>query len=127
MKDIEYLFDKECWVIDFLPYRVKEDSDGRFFEIEEYYLKDKGLFDKFLNIILKLNCYYDICIDDEINSDIDKLKKTNYANILIVNKECLITLDRTDSHLTVYNPDEEMLDLLDKLSGAEGLYMWRGI
>jgi hypothetical protein len=36
---IDNLFDKEYWVMDFLPKQVPENGGGRFFSVEEYYLE----------------------------------------------------------------------------------------
>ena len=123
--DIDELFEKECWVIDFLPFQVKKDSEGRFFSNEEYFLRDDYLREKFIRIIIKINCYYDVFINDELNPDIDSYINERCLDILIRSKNCLITLDKDDSHMSIYNPDNELLELLKLLAQGEGLYLWR--
>ena len=59
--DIEGYFDRQYWVVDILPKQVPADAPGQYFRVEEYYLETGWLKDirkKFLNILLKLNCYY---------------------------------------------------------------------
>ena len=59
--DIEGYFDRQYWVVDILPKQVPADAPGQYFQVEEYYLETGRLEDirkKFLNILLKLNCYY---------------------------------------------------------------------
>ena len=34
-------------------------------------------------------------------------------------------MDKGDTYITVYNPDERFLGLLNKLANAEGLFVWR--
>ncbi|MBR2788654.1 MAG: hypothetical protein IKD94_05775 [Erysipelotrichaceae bacterium] len=129
MKDIDYLFEKDCYVIDFLPFRVAKENKGDFFAIEGYYL-DKDLRGRFLDVILKLNCYYSIEVNNDEYVEIQDLAERilsneEYFNIYIEEKDCLLTLDTDDSHMSVYNPDEEILKLLDKLASGSGLYLWR--
>lgn len=58
---IENLLKKPYHVIDFLPQQVPKDSEGQFFDVEKYYLKNiKEMHKKFTDTILKLNCYYDL-------------------------------------------------------------------
>lgn len=69
---VEELLKKPFYVIDFLPEQVKPDTRGQFFDVECYLLNsDKHIFlkDKFVNIILKLMCYYHVSIqfDDWID------------------------------------------------------------
>ena len=67
---IEELLEKPYWIIDILPKRVPKDSPGQYFAVEDFFLK-KQLLEikkKHINVILKLNCYMEITIDDEKNS-----------------------------------------------------------
>ena len=63
--DIEGYFDRQYWVVDILPKQVPADAPGQYFQVEEYWLETGWLKDirkKFLNILLKLNCYYSFYI-----------------------------------------------------------------
>ena len=37
---IDEVLEKPCWVIDILPERVPEDSEGQYFTIEKYYRRE---------------------------------------------------------------------------------------
>ena len=67
-KTIEELLQSPFWIIDILPLQVPTDSPGQYFTIEKYFLQDKQFAEikqKHINLILKLNCYRDISIDEE--------------------------------------------------------------
>ena len=64
-EDRDYMIDDYLempyWIIDILPRRVSKEDGGRYFKVEEYFLKHpevSRLRQKFCNILLKLNCYY---------------------------------------------------------------------
>lgn len=44
-------------------------------------------------------------------------------NILLNDGEAMIILNEDDTILSVYNPDETLLALLEKLAAAEGLFV----
>lgn len=69
MNRIEELLNTPYWIIDILPYQVPKDSPGQYFAIEDYFLKEQIAYikQKHINVILKLNCYRDIMIEDELN------------------------------------------------------------
>ena len=129
---IENLLKKPYHVIDFLPMQVPKGSEGQFFNVEEYYLKNiKGLYKKFTDIILKLNCYYDLefIVDDksQINPKpnvIEKIiKKKKY--MLIRFDKALITIDKGDLYMTIYNPNSKNLKILKELAISNGLFLWK--
>ena len=128
-KTIEELLECEYWIIDILPYQVPADSAGQYFTVENYFLTSqrRQISQKHLNLLLKLNCYRDIALDEEqINPSpsylanvIDKL----HLNVRIGN--ALLVSDPDDTYLTLYNPTRELLRLVKKLAGAEGLFLWQ--
>ena len=136
---IDDFFDKEYWVVDFLPKQVPENGGGRFFYVERYYLEPSRytvLREQFSEILLKLYCYYDLrlFVDNEaegiVNPDPELLANHIKANqgelsILIGSSEALITLGRDDTHITVYAPSDDLLELIQKLAGAVGLFVWK--
>ena len=135
---IERLLEAPYHIIDFLPRRVPENCGGRFFEVEKYYLEGDGavgLRNKFADVLLRLNCYYGFevyvnCgggISGPVPERIEDLavQKSIPLSILIPSEDVLITLDRDDTHMTVYNASEELLDLLGQLASADGLFLWR--
>ena len=126
---IEKLLEKPYWIIDILPKQVPKDSPGQYFAIEDFFLKEQlsEIKKKHINVILKLNCYRDITIDDEKNPAPEQIRDTirdRYVYIMI--GDAMILSEPDDTHLTVFNPDEELLDLIKNLSPLEGLFVWKG-
>ena len=136
---IDNFFEKEYWVVDFLPKQVPENAGGRFFSVEDYYREPSRyvvLRERFSDILLKLYCYYDLRLfvnDDtegffnpepEMLADLVKGNQSNLC-ILVGASEALITLGRDDTNLTVYAPSEDLLQLIRTLAGAVGLFVWK--
>ena len=136
---LDDFFDKEYWVVDFLPKQVPENAGGRFFSVEQYYLEPfryAVLRERFSEILLKLYCYYDLrlFVDDDtegiFNPESELLAKhikDNQGNlcILIGASEALITLSRDDTNLTVYATSDDLLELIRTLARAVGLFVWK--
>lgn len=137
---IDDFFDKEFWVVDFLPKQVPENAGGRFFSVEQYYLEPSRyvvMRERFSDILLKLYCYYDLrlFVDDDTEGvahpEPELLAshiKDNQGDlrILIGASEGFITLSRDDTHMTVYAPSEDLLELIRTLAGgAVGLFVWK--
>lgn len=136
---IETFFDKDYWIVDFLPKQVPEKGGGRFFSVEEYYLEPSRhtvLREQFSDILLKLYCYYDLrlFVDDDteglVNPEPKLLANHIKANqselcILIGSSEALFTLGRDDTHMTVYAPSDDLLELIRTLAEAVGLFVWK--
>ena len=136
---IDIFFEKEYWVVDFLPKQVPEDAGGRFFSVEDYYLEPSRyvvLRERFSDILLKLYCYYDLRLfigDDtkgifnpepEILADLVKGNQDHLC-ILIGTSEALITLSRDDMCMTVYAPSKDLLELIRTLARTVGLFVWK--
>lgn len=138
MSMLEDYFEKPYWVIDFLPEQVPEGGEGQIFAIEKYYLKQpqRGeLQKKFLDILLKLNCYYDFEVWplDHINCEINPapevleewmVKMEEVLNIMLPSVNSLIVTQPDDLYMTVYNPNQRLLELLQQLAHAQGLFVW---
>ncbi len=136
---IDDFFDKEYWVVDFLPKQVPENGGGRYFSVEQYYFEPSRyavLREQFSDILLKLYCYYDLRLfigDDTeglFNPEPERLAdliKGNLDNlcILVGASDALITLSRDDTCMTVYAPAEDLLELIRTLAGAGGLFVWK--
>ncbi len=136
---IETLLTKPYWVIDFLPEQVPDGSPGQFFAVERFCLSEPQqthLRRCFADILLKLNCYddFEICLADsdqpERNSAPERLFAWVIRNqedlcVLLRDEKTLITLNRNDTGMTVYNPQEKLLRRLEKLAAAEGLFVWQ--
>ena len=148
-EDRDYMIDDYLempyWIIDILPRRVSKEDGGRYFKVEEYFLKHpevSRLRQKFCNILLKLNCYYDIhvCHDTENwqkNPEPADLvgmvtmcmseERTNSCPlyILIPATDTMIGINGDDTYMTLYHPTEELLQLLRLLVTTEGLFLWQ--
>ena len=77
-KTVEELLQCPYWIIDILPSQVPKDGPGQYFAVEKYFLQDKQLAEikrKHIDLILKLNCYRDISIDeeDEVNPSPERI------------------------------------------------------
>jgi hypothetical protein len=138
---IEEFLDKPYWVIDILPKQVPADSRGQYFKIEEYYLEQPQIdiiYKKFTDILLKVNCYEDIDVSHDgdewsTNPDPHELEAAllkcmadkQMFYIVLKSAYFLITVSSDDTYMTVYNPTEEVLELIGSLAGSEGLFVWQ--
>lgn len=136
---VERLLVKRHWVIDLLPCQVPQDGGGQFFEVEQYYLEGpqhERLCHQFADVLLKLNCYHDLMVshndawfvnplpDDLVRWLTDALQHGHLC-ILIDDGDALITASSDDTHLTLYNPSDAILNLVEKLAIAAGLFLWQ--
>lgn len=138
---IEEYLNKPYWVIDILPKQVPADGRGQYFKIEEYYLEHPQIDDiyrKFTNILLKLNCYNDINVshdgDEWITNPapheleaalLGSMADKQMFYIILKSADVLITVSGDDTYMTVYNPTEEVLEIIGSLAGSEGLFVWQ--
>ncbi len=131
MMDIDELLQTPYWIIDILPVQVPENSPGQYFVIEKYYREPGRMADikrKHVNVILKLNCYMAISLDDtgEINDRperIEQAMRSRYVNIRV--GDALIISEPEDTHMTVFNADDGLMDLVRALATAEGMFVWQ--
>lgn len=137
---IDELLEKPYYVIDFLPEQVRPDAGGQFFDVEYYLLnsdKHFSLKDKFVNIILKLMCYYHVSIqweswmdrpspqsvEEAVNTIMDN--HLGSLNILLPEENVLVVFAWDSLNLSVYNPSEEVQTLMQKIAVSEGLFWWK--
>ena len=129
-KTIEELLNTPYWIIDILPKQVPAGSAGQYFVIEKY-LRETQLSDikkKHVNLILKLNCYRDISLDEdkEVNISPEQIADAiykRYVNIMV--DDAMIVSEPEDTYLTIYNPDEDLLTLMRELASGEGMFVWK--
>ena len=126
---IEELLEKPYWIIDILPKRVPKDSPGHYFAVEDFFLK-KQLLEikkKHINVILKLNCYMDISIEDEKNPAPGQIRDTMLERyVYIMLEDAMILSEVDDTHMTLFNSDEKLLNLITQVASSEGLFVWKG-
>ena len=128
---IEELLQTPCWVVDFLPQQVPANSAGQYFAVEKYYLEKERMAvikQKHIDLVLKLNCYCDIYLDDEAekNPAPERIaRKIAQRHLCIRTGDALIMSEPDEPCLSVFNPDETLLGLLRLLAAGEGLYIWQ--
>ena len=138
---IEEYLERSYWVIDILPKQVPADGKGQYFRIEKFFLEHPqidNIYRKFTNILLKLNCYEDINVSydgedwitnpapHELEAALLKcMADRQMFYIILKSADVLITVSGDDTYITVYNPAEEVLELIGSLAGSEGLFIWR--
>ncbi len=134
---IDHLLETPYWVIDILPKQVPADSSGQYFKIESFFLKEPNIdaiWHRFHNLLIKLNCYHDISVfhssrewKDNPSPEALELwfseRKPLY--VLLSSARAMIALDSNDHYMTLYNPDEELLELVRSLAISEGLFVWK--
>ena len=140
-RKIDELLEKPCYVIDFLPQRVPNTSSGHFFDIEYYLLnseKRHEMKSKYVNIILKLMCYYRTSIlwngwnnhpkpaDIEIavSEIIENHSGTLY--ILFPDEDTLLVFEWDSLNFSIYNLTENMKEIVEKIALSEGFFCWKG-
>ncbi len=131
MKTVEELLQCPYWIIDILPSQVPADSPGQYFAVEKHFLQDRRIEEikqKHIDLILKLNCYRDISIGDEtainpLPTHITDEMKKRYLYIMI--GESMILSEPDDTHLTVFDPDPQLLELIRQIASGEGLFVWK--
>lgn len=130
-KTIEELFRSPYWIVDILPAQVPKGSPGQYFTVEKYYLRDPQLAEikqKHINFILKLNCYRDISIEEKAETNpsperiADEMRK---RDLCIMIDDSMVLSEKDDTHLTVFNPDPQLLELAKAIASGEGLFVWK--
>ena len=130
-KTIDELLQTEYWIIDILPVQVPKDSPGQYFAVERYFLRRphiRAIKQKHINVILKLNCYRDLSLDEEaaVNPPPEVIAEAvNRRYVCILIDESMIVSEPDSTYLTLYNPDEQLLSLVMELSKGEGLFVWK--
>ncbi len=128
---VDELLQKPYWIIDILPEQVPADSPGQYFAVEKYFLGKERLGvikQKHIDLILKLNCYRRISIDEEEDGNPSPERIANEMReryLYIKLNDSMILSEPDDTHMTVFNPDKETLDLIRLLAAGEGLYVWQ--
>ena len=48
----------------------------------------------------------------------------SFLYVMLTDVPMLLTLQRDTTHMTLYNPSDELLQLLGQLASSEGLFVW---
>lgn len=139
---IDELIEKPCYLIDIFPDTVPETSDRRYFVIEEYFQNNRKDWNKkFCNLLLKLYCYHDLWISSENelsknpepNLFVEQIqhcfegdwRKRGYINIILPKCNAMVILNGDDLYMSLYNPDEQLKDLMSQMARAEGFFFYK--
>ena len=128
-KTVDELLQTPYWIIDILPGQVPKDSPGQFFAVENYMRQEQmaSIKQRHINLVLKLNCYLDISIDEVMNPSPERIAeemRRRYLYLMIGGS--MILSEPDDTHMTLFNPDENLLEMVRSLATAEGLFVWEG-
>ena len=133
--DIDKLLEKPFWVIDILPKQVPAGSPGQYFVVERYFATERTahMRSRRLSMLLKLNCYFDLLVSTDVGESWVENPKPGelesllgaYLHIALPAEHALFVADPDDTYLTLYNPGEELLDLVHQLAASEGLFVWQ--
>ena len=119
---IDELLEMPYWVVDILPRQVPADSPGQYFAVERHYLEESQFAQvkqRHIDLVLKLNCYFDLALDDEqeVNpSPARVVQEMNRRYVCIRMGDALIVSEPDDTCLTFYNPNDEQLALVRQLA-----------
>ena len=138
MVDIEHLLTKPYWIIDILPKQVPANSGGQYFTIEKYFLSPPhvdAIYNKFANVLLKLNCYVDIMVfnvngetwvENPAPDDLEQMVLERKPLFVVLKQsQAMLSITGDDHNMTVYGADEETLQFLSTITASEGLYVWK--
>lgn len=128
---VEELLETPYWIIDTLPKQVPADGPGQYFAVDSYFLEGSRMAEikqKHINTVLKLNCYMDISIDDGAtwNPEPELLAEQMRERWFYIRlSDSMILTEPDDTHMTIFNPDDNLLDLVKMIAGSEGLFVWQ--
>ncbi|MBQ9308273.1 MAG: hypothetical protein IJ229_10130 [Clostridia bacterium] len=96
-----------------------------------------GLSRRFADVLIRLNCYFDLNVSTDgetwaLNESPDGLARHfeeiaishSPLFILVGTADALVTFRGDDHNMTLYNPDDELLELVRQCAQAEGLFVW---
>ena len=139
MQIVDRLLETPCYIIDFIPQQVPKNCGGQYFKVENYFLNHSdryGLRDRFIRTILKAMCYYPVSVywgewieqpsPEQVAEIIDTIMENHSGdmNMLFTSKDALLQFGRDCLNISIYNPDEEMCRLFEKIATSEGMF-WR--
>ena len=138
----ERLLESPYWIIDFLPRQVPQESGGQYFAVERYLMAHPQideLYRRFARLLVKMSCYYDMAVYDpqtdvwctepgpeELAQHVEACAAEGtdrYLHAMIPTEDTLLTLEGNDLYMTIYHPRGELLETVEQLTTAEGLFL----
>ena len=91
------------------------------------------IYRKFAGVLLTLNCYHDITIQDGDKwiknpepGTIERLVlERKPLNLLIDSSQAMISITGDDHYMTLYGPNKDLLELTTTVALAQGLHVWK--
>ena len=140
---IDQLLDGPYHVADVLPRQVPKDAEGQCFAVERYFTEPGRLariLEKHAEILLGLNCYYDMEITcdggdsweknpapEKLSAQVTRLSAGGFLRVVFPSAKALIDIDSGDTWMTVYGGSPDFLETAAKLSAAAGLFLWEPV
>ena len=134
------LLEGPYWIVDILPEQVPVNAAGQYFSVERYYLQPERiqvLRRKYAEILLRLNCYYDMavsfdsCESWEKNPDpksfadrLAGLSGNSFLRAVFDAQRAMIDIEPDGTYMTAYDPGSLLLDKIRTLAAAEGFFVW---
>ena len=137
MMTVDDYLEESYWLIDILPKQVPANSHGQYFGIERYWLQEpqfSRICRKFASLLMKLNCYYEVSVTDASGTgsvslqpeSLEKMLTSGGAIYMAMDSEnAMIGFNGDDHYMTLYNPSNELLELISQLASSEGLFVWK--
>ena len=128
---IDELLEKPYWIIDILPAQVPANSGGQYFAVEKYFLTEPRRYavkHKHTNVILKLNCYRDISLDEDaaVNPPPEQVAEAICGRrVSVMVDDAMIVSEPDETFMTLYHPNAALLRLVKAIAGSEGLFVWQ--
>ena len=134
---VEELLEKPYYIIDILPWQVAADSEGQYFKMARYFLRPPQkavIVKKFCDIIIKLNCYYDLSLYQDTDQHTDNpppefieecMASGIIVHAVVRSENAMVSYDGDDHYMTLYNPSDRLLRLVTALAGSVGLFVWK--
>lgn len=135
------LLEGPYWIADILPAQVPENAGGQYFAVEHYFLQTerrRALYRRFAEILLRLNCYYDMAVSFDSCSSWEQdpepeafaarladLGGNAWMRAVFAPQRAMIDLEPGDLYMTVYDPGGGILERLRQLAQAVGLFVWQ--
>ena len=135
------LLEGPYWIVDVLPEQVPVNAPGQYFAVERYYLQPeriRALRRRYAEILLRLNCYFEMAVSfdscrswernpypEDFAEKVSGISGNSFLRAVFDEQQTMIDLEPCDTYMTVYDPSTELLDLLRRLTSADGLFVWK--
>lgn len=141
---VERLLDTPCTVIDVLPLRVGAEGARRYAAFERHMLtgsRIRDLRERQASLLSMLGCYVSLAVSvgddgpwepDPTPAGLaaklcacvpDAGRDRGYVRVLTSDRT-LLTLDKDETHLSVYNLSASSRELMAALASSQGLFLW---